>query len=116
MVAMWRRELAQARENLAMVSERKAEYVLETDVPLQLVKEERRLQRRIRWLERQTEQAEPLTVLRQATKLLTGPVAQALEGRSWRGLRQQLLTQASKLPVSYHLDIAALETVSDDLA
>jgi nucleotide-binding universal stress UspA family protein len=37
-----RRQLAEARENLRLIQERKGEFVLSTDVPLQLVKEERR--------------------------------------------------------------------------
>jgi nucleotide-binding universal stress UspA family protein len=41
-----RRQLAEARENLRLIQERKGEFVLSTDVPLQLVKEERR------WLDR----------------------------------------------------------------
>ncbi len=41
-----RRQLAEARENLRLIQERKDQYVLSTDVPLQLVKEERR------WLDR----------------------------------------------------------------
>ena len=41
-----RRQIAEARENLRLIQERKAEFVLSTDVPLQLVKEERR------WLDR----------------------------------------------------------------
>lgn len=114
--AMWRRELTQVRENLSLVLERETQYVQYTDVPLQLVKEERHLRKRIRRLERQIEQMKPMELLRTATKLLAGPVALALEGRQWRTLRQQLLTQASKLPASYHLNIAALETASDDLA
>ena len=46
-----RRQLAEARENLRLVVEREAAYVLETDVPLQLVKEKRRLEQRIADLE-----------------------------------------------------------------
>ena len=51
-----RRRLAEARENLRLVEEREAEYVLGTDVPLQLVKERRRLRRRIANLEARLEQ------------------------------------------------------------
>jgi len=47
------RQLTEARENLRLIQERKAEYVLSTDIPLQLVKEERRLLDRIAELERQ---------------------------------------------------------------
>jgi HD superfamily phosphodiesterase len=46
-VASLRRQLAQARENMRLIKEREAEYVLATDVPLQLVKEKRRLGERI---------------------------------------------------------------------
>ena len=45
------RQLAEARENLRLIQERQAEFVLSTDIPLQLVKEERRLLDRIAELE-----------------------------------------------------------------
>jgi len=41
------RQLDEARENLDLIKQRQAEYVLSTDIPLQLVKEERRLLDRI---------------------------------------------------------------------
>lgn len=41
------RQLAEAEANLALIRERQAQYVLQVDVPLQLVKEERRLLERI---------------------------------------------------------------------
>ena len=47
------RQLAEARENLRLIQERKGEFVLSTDVPLQLVKEERRWLDRIAELEQQ---------------------------------------------------------------
>jgi len=47
-----RRQLTEARENLRLIEERRSEYVMSTDVPLQLIKEERRLQERIAKLER----------------------------------------------------------------
>ena len=47
------KQLAEARNNLRLIEERKAQYVLEVDVPLQLVKEERRLKDRIAELEQQ---------------------------------------------------------------
>jgi len=56
------------------------------------------------WLRRH-----PLDVLRQTTKLLTGPLALVLTGIKWRSLRQRLLTQASKFPSATYLDVAALE-------
>ena len=45
-------QLAEARENLRLLEERKAEYVLEVDIPLQLNKEEQRLKRQIAELEK----------------------------------------------------------------
>jgi len=45
-------QLEEARENLRLIEGRKAQYVLEVDVPLQLIKEERRLRERIAELER----------------------------------------------------------------
>jgi hypothetical protein len=42
-----RRQLVEAEANLALIQERKTQYVLEVDVPLQLIKEERRLLARI---------------------------------------------------------------------
>jgi hypothetical protein len=111
-----RRRLSEARENLALILERKGEYVLRTDVPLQLIKEERRLTRRIRALEDEIEQARPITLLRQATKLLTERMAHDVYGMAWKSLKQRLLTQASRIPMERHLDVAALERAADDLA
>jgi hypothetical protein len=54
-VASLRRQLAEARENLRLIEEREAEYVLGIEVPLQLVKEKRRLQERIAGLEARLE-------------------------------------------------------------
>jgi hypothetical protein len=45
------RQLDSARENLRLIEERKAEYVLEVDIPMQLIKEERKLKERIAELE-----------------------------------------------------------------
>jgi hypothetical protein len=50
-------QLAEARENLRLIQERKSQYVLETDVPLQLIKEERRLLKRVAELELHIEDA-----------------------------------------------------------
>jgi hypothetical protein len=111
-----RKQLAEARENLALILQRKAEYVLRTDVPLQLIKEERRLTRLVRDLEDEVDQARPITLLRQATKLLTERVARAVDGMPWKRLKQRLLTQASKIPMERHLDVAALERAADDMA
>jgi len=51
--ASLRRQLDEAKTNLQMIEEREADYVLSTDVPLQLIKEKRRLQKRIAELEAQ---------------------------------------------------------------
>ena len=46
-----RTQLDQARENLLLVRERKSQYVMDTDVPLDLIKRERALERQIAELE-----------------------------------------------------------------
>jgi hypothetical protein len=46
-------ELAELQINLRLIQERKAEFVIHTDIPLHLIKEERRLLDRIAELERQ---------------------------------------------------------------
>ncbi|MEJ2560780.1 MAG: hypothetical protein P8186_32075 [Anaerolineae bacterium] len=109
------RQLKEAEENLALIEERMSEYVLSTDIPLQLVKEERRLESRIRWLQRRIAELRPIDVLRRATKLIVGPVAQTLTGEPWKPLRQRLLTQASKLPHAAYMDTALMEEVVGDL-
>jgi hypothetical protein len=109
------RELEQARENLELIHERMSQYVLSTDIPLQLAKEKRQIEKRISQLERRIHDLRPIEVLRRATKLLVGPVAQALTGEQWKKWKQRLLTQASKLPVSKHLDVAVMESAADDL-
>lgn len=48
-----RRQLSEAEANLKLIQERKSQYVLEVDVPLQLIKEERNLLERITDLKRQ---------------------------------------------------------------
>ena len=110
------RELSEVQENLALIGERISQYVLRTDVPLQLIKEKRHLAQRARWLERRIEELRPINLLRRAVKLLVGPVAVALTGEPWKGLRQRSLTQASRLPHSAHLDVAAMEAAIDDLS
>lgn len=49
-------QLTQAQENMRLIQERKSEYVLSTDIPIQLIKEEKRLQERINNLKKQIEQ------------------------------------------------------------
>jgi hypothetical protein len=108
-------QLREARENLALIEERMSEYVLRTDIPLELVKERRWLENRVGWLERRIVELHPMNVLREATKLIVGPVAQTLTGEPWKRLRQRLLTQASRLPRTAHLDTALVEEALDDL-
>src|SRR5512136_2513950 len=107
-VASLQKQLSEAEENLRLIDERIAQYVQEVDVPLQLVKDQRRLQRWIARLQRQLAELKPIAVLRAATKLITGPVAKAISGEPWGALRQQLLTQASRLPRANYLDVALL--------
>jgi len=47
------RALDHLTQSLAMVQERMSEYVLSTDIPLQLIKEERELKRRIASIKQQ---------------------------------------------------------------
>lgn len=110
-----RRQLREAQENLALIEERQSQYVQETDIPLQLIKDERHTRQRIRRLERQLHDLRPIAVLRQSTKLIVGPVARELDGRPWYELRQDLLTQASKLPWENYLDVPLMEASRDEL-
>jgi hypothetical protein len=109
------RLLAEAKENLQLIDERSAQYVLSTDVPLQLIKEQRRLQKTVRKLERQIRARKPIEVLRQAVKLLTGPVTIIAHGAPDSDLRRHLLDQASRLPHGSYLDVALLEQSVDEL-
>jgi len=52
------RELAEARENLRLIRERKSQYVQATDIPLQLTKEEQHWLKRLEELERRVETLE----------------------------------------------------------
>jgi hypothetical protein len=53
-----RHELSEAEENLRVIQRRKAEYVLETDVPLQIIKNEQRLETKITNLKAQLAELE----------------------------------------------------------
>jgi len=108
-------DLKEARENLALIDERMADYVLSTDVPLQLIKEQRRLKSRIGQIERRLAGQRPIEVLRRVTKLVAGPLAETLTGAPWRALRQCLLVQASRLPHKDYLDGALMEATTDDM-
>ena len=114
-VASLVKQLSEAEENLRLIDERMAQYVQEVDIPLQLIKDQRRLQRWIARLQRQIAELKPIAVLRFATKLITGPVAEVITGEQWSALRQQLLTQASKLPRATYLDEIVLNEKLDDL-
>jgi hypothetical protein len=59
-IASLHRQLAEARENLLLIQERKAEFVMGTSVPLDLIKEERRTERQIEELEQRLGELEPL--------------------------------------------------------
>jgi diadenosine tetraphosphatase ApaH/serine/threonine PP2A family protein phosphatase len=65
-LASLRRQLAEARENLRLIQERKSEYVLGTDIPLQLVKQEQELLKRIEELEQRVQGSEGTS--KQATR------------------------------------------------
>ncbi len=114
-VASLQKQLSEAEENLRLIEERMAQYVQVVDVPLQLIKDQRRLQKQIARLRRQIAALKPIEVLRRATKLITGPVAEAIAGERWDALRGHLLTQASKLPLANYLDMAVLNEKTDDL-
>ena len=114
-VASLLKQLDEAEENLRLIDERISQYVQEVDVPLQLIKDQRRLQRWIARLQRQIAELKPIAILRAATKLITGPVAEVIAGERWDALHQQLLTQASKLPRANYLDVAALNERTDDM-
>ena len=114
-VASLVKQSSDAEENLRLVDERIAKYVQETDVPLQLLKDQHRLQRWIARLQRRIAELKPIAVLRFATKLITGPVAEVIAGEQWSDLRQQLLTQASRLPRESALDVTVLNDRIDKM-
>ena len=53
-----RRQLAEAEENVRLIEEREAEFVMETSIPLDLVKEKRQTQRRVEELKRRIKELE----------------------------------------------------------
>jgi hypothetical protein len=69
------RQLMEARENLRIIQEHNAKFVLSTDVPLQFVKEERRLLDRIAELEQQLGAQNAEDSMGSAPKQLPSPVA-----------------------------------------
>lgn len=66
--------------------------------------------------ERTTGYGRDLALLRQAIKLLTEAVAREIDDYPWKSLKRDLLTRASRLPLSWHLDAYALKASSPDLA
>jgi hypothetical protein len=53
-----RKQIAEIEENMRLIAERKSEYVQETDIPVQLIKEERRLEARLAELQTQLRRTE----------------------------------------------------------
>jgi hypothetical protein len=89
-VASLRRQLSQAEQNLRLIEERKTQYVLGVEVPLQLVKEERETRARIDRLRSRLEQlpaaqrvgdalGQALSSDRKARMELQGVIAQLTE-------------------------------------
>ena len=58
----------------------------------------------------------PIDVLREATKLVVGDLAQALTKSPWKKLGQDLLTRASKFPRDTYLDMVFLQARASDVA
>jgi len=69
-----KRRLAEAEENLRLIQERKSEYVQAADVPLQLIKDERRLVQEIEALQTQLEQL-PLAPARPRARTIAAGIA-----------------------------------------
>ena len=57
-IAALRARLEEARENLLLIRERKSQFVMETDIPLDLIKQERRYEQEIAELEAQLTEME----------------------------------------------------------
>jgi formylglycine-generating enzyme required for sulfatase activity len=72
--------LAEARKNLRPIQERKSEFVMATDIPLQLVKQEQELLERIEELEQRVERSEGPS--EQAARL--GPLYEQLQAAAAR--------------------------------
>jgi outer membrane protein assembly factor BamB len=71
------RQLVEAREHLQLICERKAQYVMETDIPLQLIKEERRWERHIAALEARLAQTGDAVIPAPAPSSADAPAHQA---------------------------------------
>jgi len=85
-LASLRRQLAEARENLRLIQERKSQYVMETDIPLDLIKRERQLVERIAELEQRVERLErvPQQTVGSATSLGLGTHPSGPARGRWR--------------------------------
>ncbi|MDY7078467.1 MAG: PQQ-binding-like beta-propeller repeat protein [Chloroflexota bacterium] len=66
------RQLADAREHLRLIRERKSEFVMETNIPLELIKQERRYERLITDLETQLAQSGDSAIPAPADESTTG--------------------------------------------
>lgn len=85
-LASLRHQLAEARANLQVIEGRKAEYVLPVDIPLQLIKEERRLRARIAELEAQIAEAKGGLTAPELSEALSGANGETEESKKWWGL------------------------------
>ena len=74
--ASYPRPLAEERKNLPLIQERKAKYVLETNIPPQLLKEERHLLKHIEELEQRVEELKKSVPVAVTPALVEGPLAQ----------------------------------------
>ena len=85
-LASLRRQLAEARENLRLIQERKSQYVMETDIPLDLIKRERQLVERIAELEQRVGRLErvPQQTVGSATSLGLGTHPSGPARGRWR--------------------------------
>jgi hypothetical protein len=107
------RELAELRARLIEA----LAAIRETNVFLRdLALEVRDLSWRVRALEAAIGLPAPIELLREAARLLTDHLAPLLLGAPLKELKQQILAQASKLPIAAHLDVVTLEAGADDLA
>jgi len=81
-----RRQLATARENLRLIHERTSQYVMETDIPLDLIKRERQLIERIAEFEQRVERLGrvPQQMVGSATSLGLGTHPFGPAGDRWR--------------------------------
>jgi hypothetical protein len=94
-----RRQLVAERENLLLIQERKAEFVMETSVPLDLIKEERRTERQIEELEQRIKVEEE--ALEQPTAP-SGPVPSSTHTTSIDSVTGPVHTGAGDIHIEHH--------------